>query len=190
MLSKEQFEEITSRMRKELDDLAFNLTLKIHLINSVENDDKHIFNVTMYIEEEVINELLDYADEHWNYDDMMENLLDDSKCFEIQGYSHEDYEYFDGIFVYKVNRKNKLKQIRFEPCSVNMFDAYTENYARRCGNYPCKVNFRVEVVDNMEIYDKFYFKYSITNIVGKEKPKQNDEVVKCRRVGGRENKRN
>ena len=171
MLSKEQFEEITSRMRKELDDLAFNLTLKIHLINSVENDDKHIFNVTMYIEGEVINELLDYADEHWNYDDMMKNLLDDSKCFEIQGYSPEDYEYFDGIFVYKVNRKNKLKQIRFEPCSVNMFDAYAENYARRCGNYPCKVNFRVEVVDNMEIYDKFCFKYSITNIVGKKQPK-------------------
>ena len=185
MLSKEQFEEITSRMRKELDELAFNLTLKTHLMNSVENGDVHnSFFVTMYIEEKVIYELLDYIDYHWNYDDMMNNLLDDSKCFEWQGDNFEDYEYFDGIFVYFLDKRNKLRQILFEPCSVNMFDAYVKNVLREYGNYPCKVTVRVEAIDESKRFDTFYFRYDITSVVGKEKPKQNDEVVKCRRVGG------
>ena len=178
MLSKEQFEEITSRIREELDDLAFNLTLKTHLINGMENDNKHRFNVTMCIEEKVVNELLDYVDYHWNYNDMMNNLLDDSKCFERQGYSCIDYEYFDGIFVYVLNKKNKLKQIRFEPCSVNMFDGYNKSFSSNYGHHPCKVTVDVEAVDNMERYDKFYFRYNIKCIVGKEKPKEESKQTR------------
>lgn len=186
MLNKEQFEEMTGRIRKELDDLAFNLTLKTHLLDGVGNgmfeNNAHSFGVTMYIEEEVIEELLDYVDENWTYDDMMENLLDDSKCFDMQGYSFNDYEYFDGIFVYILNKKNKLKEIRFEPCSVNMFDGYMNSSLSKYGHYPHKVTVGVEVLHGMKKYDKFYFRYTITNIVGEKQPKQDNEFGRCRRI--------
>ena len=181
MLGKERFDEMTSRIRKELDDLTFNLTLKVQLIDGMFGNDGHRYKVTIYIEEDIVDELLDYANKNFNYNDMMSNLLDDNKCFDKQGdtvFFGYDREFFDGVFVYVIDRNNKLKEIKFQPCSVNMFDGYVDSCCEKYGHNPQKVNVLVEVVNHeITIYDKFCFKYEITNTVGQKKKQ---ESTRCR----------